>query len=77
MRTQMLNARLPEDYDGLELCPRCGDGFVICASKMPDGRTFTHDETCRRYRWGDLCIFCELVMETEYGREKDAKQRAE
>lgn len=57
--------RDPATYDGTPLCPRCGnrDGWPTCAD---DGRRWTHDESCRRYKYGDLCPECEAEFVAEF-----------
>lgn len=39
------------------LCPRCADGYPVCADE------FTHAETCARYVWADdVCDECKPHM---------------
>ena len=60
--------RNPEAYDGTPICPRCGDGWPVCADTSPTGEKYTHAETCARYEWADdLCPPCDEEMESYYG----------
>jgi hypothetical protein len=59
----------PEDYDGEELCPRCGMGlttgrfYVDCTVEG-----WSHGASCSRYRTSiDLCPTCADLLDRECG----------
>lgn len=58
----------PDQYEGEDLCPRCGVGaetgayYAICV----DG--YACSESCAKYRYQDLCAPCEIA-ETEIAGE--------
>ncbi|MCM3521761.1 hypothetical protein [Curtobacterium sp. P97] len=61
----------PDQYEGQQLCPRCGDDgtghrYQICAEEQPLGFRPTHAESCERYRYAnELCSACESLYEQE------------
>ncbi|WP_159600277.1 hypothetical protein [Agromyces humi] len=54
----MAERKLPEDYDGTPICPRCGDGWPVCAQGI------SHEESCAKYVFrDDLCDTCLILMD--------------
>lgn len=62
-------------YDGRPICPRCSNGYPICADfKVIDPKR-AHHLTCARYTWADgyLCGPCAdeivdpIVSDLRYG----------
>lgn len=51
----------PRDYRGQGICPRCGNGWPVCA----DG--YNHSETCEiyNYSYSYLCGRCSLELALE------------
>lgn len=59
-----------EPYDGTPVCPRCGNGWPVCAEVLKRDapqwvRAIVHRETCGRYLWRDLCERCDGELENE------------
>jgi hypothetical protein len=54
MSTAVKIVKRPDEYAGDPRCFICGmspDGvfFANCATVLPDGTIYTHDETCQKY----------------------------
>lgn len=56
----------PLHYDGIPICPRCGDGWPVCAEKDENKVAyFTHAESCATYKWGNLCFKCNQCVSND------------
>lgn len=62
-----MHLHLPEEYQGEELCIRCGVGFETGRYYVSCRDGFSHDMTCAYYRWNEdrLCDECEECGEWE------------
>lgn len=59
----------PSQYNGRDLCPFCGDDgtgrfYAICA-----GSSYSHEESCALYTYGDLCEKCDASLRAEFDGE--------